>query len=110
METKRVRIGNVPKKFSIAVGNTLEVLLPRLVGGGGSQFGSQTFCGIPGSGGTLDIEFSTSPFENLEAGTATWEDWASGVITTRTTDSLVGPITAIRATAATNSGVLEIIH
>ena len=109
MATTRVRIGNVPKKFSIAVGDTLEVILPRILGGNASSFGSQTFCGIPGSGGTLDIEFSTSPYANLEAGTATWEDWASGVITIRTTDSLVGPITAIRATAATEAGVLEIV-
>jgi hypothetical protein len=99
----------MPKKFSIAVGDTLEVILPRVVGGAASAFSSQTFCAIPVSGGTLDVEFSTSPYSDLEDGTATWEDWASGPVTTRTTDSLVGPITAIRASATVEAGVLEIV-
>lgn len=109
MATTRIRIGNVPKKFSIAVGDTLEILIPRNIGGAGSSFGSMTFTALPGAGGTLDVEFSTSPYADLEAGTGTWADWASGVASAVTTDSLIGPITGLRATAVTQAGVLETV-
>ena len=109
MATTRIHLGAKAKSFTIAAGNTLEVILSRATGGSVIRFGSQTFTAIPGGGGTMDIEFSTSPFSSLEAGTAVWADWALGVASATLTDSLVGPITAVRATAIDQQGVFEVV-
>jgi hypothetical protein len=51
------------------------------------------------------VEYTTSPDAMVSAGTALWRTWDNGVVTNATaeagtTDSLVGPVTALRLSNA----------
>ena len=62
---------------------------------------------IPGGGGSMSVEYSTSPTDLIN-NTATWATWPAGTVTVRTDDSLVGRISAVRAIATTAAGTLEV--
>lgn len=64
---------------------------------------------VPGGGGTLLIEYSTTPGAAAAPGSASWADWPSGATATRATDALLAPVTAIRATAAVAAGSVEVV-
>ena len=63
---------------------------------------------IPGGGGSIRVEFSLNPKEDVEAGTATWVAWEEGNVGTPTSRALVGTITAIRGVATTANGTLQV--
>lgn len=67
-----------------------------------------TVTAIPGVGGTMLVQFSTSPEKDVDAGTATWQNWPSGTVAATTSDVLLGRVTAVRATATTANGVFEV--
>lgn len=80
-----------------ATGNAVQVSAPHT-----------TVTAIPGSGGTMTVQFTTSPMANVADGSATWQDWPSGAVATTTSDVLLGRVSAVRASAATADGVLEV--
>jgi len=55
------------------------------------------------------IQFTTSPIANIEAGTATWQDW-DGVTTGNGTDVLVGPVTAVRGVSTSGEVTVEFVY
>lgn len=63
---------------------------------------------FPGGGGTVTIQFTLSPPALVEAGTASWVAWSKGAVSSADADTLAGPVTAVRASAATAAGVFEI--
>ena len=63
---------------------------------------------IPG-GNTGKIQTTTSPKANIEAGTATWSDWAEGDVTTTTSDVIEGPVTGIRGVSVSGAITIEIV-
>lgn len=63
---------------------------------------------FPGGGGSMTIQFTCSPPAAVEAGTANWVAWSKGAVTSADADTLAGPVTAVRASAATAAGVFEI--
>lgn len=56
---------------------------------------------VPGSGGTLLVEYQTA-----QAGV--WTAWPSGTVSAKTIFLLTGPVHALRFTAAVAAGVIEI--
>lgn len=67
-----------------------------------------TVTAIPGSGGTVTVQSTTSPREDVRNGSATWANWTSGAVASIASSTLVGKVTAVRATAATADGVMEV--
>lgn len=63
---------------------------------------------VPGGGGSISVEYSTSTEAKVTAGTANWVAWPKGSVTVNASDTLVGKITAIRATALVAIGLLEV--
>lgn len=63
----------------------------------------------PVSGGTADVEVSTSPHDDVIAGTANWINWGPGDVTVATNDAALGPISGVRVTATTQNAVLEVM-
>lgn len=63
----------------------------------------------PGSlaGNDAKVQYSISTVTAVEDGTATWHDWPAGVITTKTSDSIAGAVTALRL-VSTGSSAWEI--
>ena len=65
---------------------------------------------IPGSGGTMTIEESTSPIDEVHNGTASWDLIPEfSAVSVNTIKVFQGPVTALRVTAATANGVVEIV-
>lgn len=72
--------------------------------------GPQTITAAPGSGGTLAIEYSTTPWAADNSATpSTWIAWPSGTVSAATSDSLMSPVIAIKATATTAAGTVEVM-
>jgi hypothetical protein len=67
-----------------------------------------TVTAIPGDGGTMAVAYSTTPNAAGSTGTATWIDWPSGAVATTTSDSLLSPVAALRFTATTANGTVEV--
>ena len=80
----------------------------RLVSVNGVGTNAATVTVIPGSGGSMSVEYTTSPNKKIADGTATWVAWPLGTVVSRTSDVLVGRIPAVRAVATTAAGTLEV--
>lgn len=60
-----------------------------------------TVAAVPGSGGTLAVDYQ------LASG-GTWHAWPGGAVSTTTVYLLTGPVYALKFTAATQPGVVEL--
>lgn len=60
-----------------------------------------TVAAVPGSGGTLLVEYQLAP-------NGTWHDWPAGTVSAATVYLLTGPVSALKFTAATQPGVVEL--
>ena len=58
---------------------------------------------------TGKIQFTTSTDAKVAAGTATWQDWPSGVVTGTVSDTLISPVTAVRGVSDAGTVDFEII-
>ncbi|HWO99178.1 MAG TPA: hypothetical protein VNL74_00920 [Methylococcus sp.] len=58
---------------------------------------------IPGAGNTSRCEYSTTPGAAGDPGTAAWIAWPGDVVSTPTTDVVVGPVSALRFTRVSGS-------
>lgn len=67
-----------------------------------------TINAVPGSGGTMLVQYTSSSFSSIDAGTANWTNWPAGSVSSQTSDSALGPITGIKASATTANGTLEV--
>jgi len=63
---------------------------------------------IVGSGGSLAIAYSTTPGAAGNPGSANWFNWALGTVTSNSNDVLLAPCTAMRFTATTAAGTVEV--
>ena len=61
-----------------------------------------TIGAIPGAGGTLAVEFQ------IVKDSTTWFAWTPGTVSAATADLLMGPVYAVRFTAAIANGVVEV--
>lgn len=64
---------------------------------------------IPGVGGTMLCEYTTSPRSMVKAGTAKWAPSPSGTVSARSEVVFNAPITAIRFSATTTDGWAEVL-
>ncbi len=90
------------RSYTVIVGS------PRIVDM--AAFGHETtITGRPGASGTLQIEYSTTPRAAGDPASAAWQNWPLGTLSAIASDSLVSSITALRATAFTTDGILEVV-
>jgi hypothetical protein len=68
-----------------------------------------TITAVPGASGSLLVEYSTTPGAAGNPGAASWANWPSATVSARTSNTLTGPVTGLRATATTANGVLEVV-
>lgn len=81
---------------------------PRVIGVFGMRL-PITVRGEPGASGSLVVEYSCTDTALSSPGTASWSNWPSGTITAASTDSIVSPVVAIRVTATTAAGSVEVV-
>ena len=60
-----------------------------------------TLAAIPGAGGTLLVEYQIAP-------DGAWIEWPAGAVATATVYLLTGPVYALKFTATTKDGVVEL--
>ena len=92
------------KKFSVAADSTSDYLV--------MQLGSSRRAGITAipSGGSVKIQATTSPFDDVEADTAEWIDWDDGVVAVATQGALFAPVQALRAvTSGGGTAVITVV-
>ena len=66
-------------------------------------------CTLIAGASTGKIQFSTSPVAEINAGTATWQDWL-GVTTGTGSDVLVGPVVAVRGVSTSGEVKVEFVY
>jgi len=71
--------------------------------------GTRVSCTVIAGAGTGKIQFTTSPDSEVIAGTATWQDWPEGNSTGTTSDTLIGPVTALRGVSVSGEIKIEIV-
>lgn len=64
---------------------------------------------VPAGGATGKVQYTLSGAEAVEAGTATWRDWAKGNVTATADDVLLGPVTAIRGVSVSGNVTVEMV-
>lgn len=73
--------------------------------------GRPTVTAVPGGGGTITVQYTTSTIAQINASTANWVAWPDGTagsVSATTSDVPLGQITAIRQLPVTATGVLEV--
>lgn len=63
----------------------------------------------PGGGGTLLVEFTLSSVTAVQADVARWLPWPYGAVAAPTSDVILGPVSALRCTAAAAAGNWEVL-
>jgi hypothetical protein len=91
----------IQKTFTVAASDTETYYLPA-----GSV--PVTVTVIPGSNTGL-VQYTTSSESAAVAGTATWQNWAKGSVTSTASDTLLGPVTALKFSATGGSVTFEIV-
>lgn len=86
-------------KQTITAGTTGNPIYPNI---------GSTVTAIPGASGTMTVQYSTSEIEEVRAGAGTWQTWSNGTVSTTTADTLLGKVTAVRASATTSDGTFEV--
>lgn len=84
-----------------APGNSNPILIPNGVEKILARF-------IPSGGGTGKVQTSISTIALIRAGTATWEDWSAGSVSTLTSD-VSERVNAIRLVNSAGTTVLELL-
>lgn len=64
--------------------------------------------GSPAGSGKL--QFTTSLPSRIHSGTAFWQDWSRGVVSSAATDIPEGPVTAVRGVAIGGPLVFEVVQ
>lgn len=71
-----------------------------------------TLSAQPGVGGSMLVEYSTSPEATTspnDTAKTFWQAWPAGTVSVAKTDGVTSPLTAVRATAITASGYFEVV-
>lgn len=68
-----------------------------------------TIAAIPGASGTLAVAYSCTPTAISDPGAANWINWPSGTVSAATSDTLISPIVALRVSATTATGTIEVV-
>lgn len=89
---------NVAQRFTVTVGSPVTISTETLSGGS-----PLTLSAIPGVLGTLLVEYQLAP-------NGRWFEWPAGAVTTASVYLLTGPVYALRFTAATTDGVVEMVQ
>lgn len=53
------------------------------------------------------VQFTTSTYSAIKAGTATWVDWNLGTVTVNTASGAPGPVTGVRGVSVVGAITLE---
>lgn len=67
-----------------------------------------TVTAIPAGGGSIAVAYSTTPNAAGNTAGATWINWPSGTVLATTSDALLSPVAALRFTATTANGSVEV--
>lgn len=62
----------------------------------------------PGPGATALVEFTFSSQEDIENGTAMWDTWAAGPVTSVRSDVFDASVAALRFSSANGDSVFEV--
>lgn len=87
-------LAGFPSQAAIAGNNTTQMV--------------PTVTAVPGSTGTVSVQYSTSANCIASPQTATWQNWPAGDVSTVTSDSLVGIVNCVQALATNVNGTLEV--
>lgn len=67
-------------------------------------FGAPISVGVyPGTACSMKVEFSLTNKAGSDPDDAEWFDWAKGTVSSKDSDVLIGPVTALRFTRVTGS-------
>lgn len=88
--------------LSITPGDPVVLILPPVAR-------QASVAAFPGGGGSLLVEYSLSSEAAVVGGTGRWLPWPSGTVTTGTADTLISQAMALRITATTAAGVVEVL-
>lgn len=70
---------------------------------------SKITCRLIGGTNTGKFQFTTSPDDDVLAGTETWSDWPIGLVTGTDWDVLEGPVTGLRGVSSSGEITIEIV-
>lgn len=100
-----MNVNQIPLTFS---SYSVTTATPVYVDLHGSPF-PMTITAIPGASGTLSVFYSTSPTAISSPGSANWIAWTAGTVSVPTSDGLLSPVFALKVTAATSTGTVEVV-
>lgn len=89
---------------AVAVGTPEIIEMPQT-----RPFSAQSFVLRPGGGGNLTIEYCYDDIDTVRNGSPVWIASSLGAVTSNTEDGFSRPVTAIRVTAATANGNVEVL-
>jgi hypothetical protein len=101
---KMQHVQNIPSKFETY---TVTAATPVYVDVQGYPY-PLTVTAIPGGGGTVLVEFTTTPKGAGLAGAAVWHEWPAGAVAASDTDALLSPVAGLRFTATVATATVEI--
>lgn len=64
---------------------------------------------LPGGGGSIGVEYSCTDNAVSSPGSANWTAWPAGTVSAAASDSIVSPVVALRVTATTAAGSVEVV-
>lgn len=88
---------------SVTTGNASIILLPS------RRPDRKVSVGVVPNSATASVQHSLSTAALVEAGTATWRDWAAGDVTAAADDTLIGPVTALRIASSGGTTAVEVL-
>lgn len=84
---------------------TISTSTPTILDGNGFSIPVPlTLTAVPGSGGTLKVEYQVAEDGVWQL----WPEGVSGIVSSTTTSRLESPVNALRFTASTADGIVEI--
>ncbi len=100
-----MNVSQIPTTFN---SYSVTTATPVYVDVHGSAF-PMTVTAIPGASGSLSVFYSTTNGAAQNPGSANWLAWTAGTVSANTTDGLLAPVCALKFTAATSTGTVEVV-
>ena len=89
-------------KASLEVGDGAPVYIPNGIG-------VVSISLLPAAASAGKVQFTVSPAAEVASDDAYWYDWPSGEVAVATVDSLIAPVTAVRAVVAAGTCDIEVV-
>lgn len=107
MALKKLKISGLTATYTEDLdgsGGTVETL-PVLIN---NTYNKVSIAIHPNESGTGKVQYSLSPYEKLEDGSANWFDWTHNDTTESAVDIINGPVTAVRGVCSAGQVTFEV--